>query len=212
MDFTANKHKMFKTNKHKKRKLQNDSDNENEDNVEDIDKFNITTHNNEIYYYEDIYKEQILELIHQVKKLTDELQYLSLRYNFSPNINLHIYSNGGDAFMGLSIYDFIKNNKIPIYTYINGNIASAATFMYLAGYKRFMSPNSTILIHQISTSFWGKFEDLKDECKNTTELMKIVKDLYSENTLMKKKQLDDILKRELFLNYTECQKLGFLKE
>ena len=212
MDFTTNKHRMFKTNKHKKRKLQNDSDNENEDNVEDIDKFNITTHNNEIYYYEDIYKEQILELIHQVKKLTDELQYLSLRYNFSPNINLHIYSNGGDAFMGLSIYDFIKNNKIPIYTYINGNIASAATFMYLAGYKRFMSPNSTILIHQISTSFWGKFEDLKDECKNTTELMKIVKDLYSENTLMKKKQLDDILKRELFLNYTECQKLGFLKE
>tara|TARA_B100001173_G_scaffold309613_1_gene322364 strand:- start:2438 stop:3049 length:612 start_codon:yes stop_codon:yes gene_type:complete len=203
---------MFNTNKHKKRKLQNDSDNENEDNMEDKNKFNITTHGNEIYYYEDIYKEQILELIYQIKTLTNELQYQSLRYNFSPNINLHIYSDGGDAFMGLSIYDFIKNNKIPIHTYINGNIASAATFMYLAGYKRFMSPNSTILIHQISTSFWGKFEDLKDECKNTTELMKIVKDLYSENTLMKKKQLDDILKRELFLTYTECQKLGFLKE
>ena len=29
-----------------------------------------------------------------------------------------------------------------------------------------MTPNSTVLIHQISTSFWGKFEDLKDECKN----------------------------------------------
>ena len=212
MEFTSNKHKMFNTNKHKKRKLQNDSDNENEDNVEDKNKFNITTHGNEIYYYEDIYKEQILELIYQIKTLTNELQYQSLRYNFSPNINLHIYSDGGDAFMGLSIYDFIKNNKIPIHTYINGNIASAATFMYLAGYKRFMSQNSTILIHQISTSFWGKFEDLKDECKNTTELMKIVKDLYSENTLMKKKQLDDILKRELFLTYTECRKLGFLKE
>lgn len=210
MEFTSNKHKMFNTNKHKKRKLQNESDDENEDNNEN--KFNITTHGNEIYYYEDIYKEQILELIYQIKNLTNELQYQSLRYNFSPNINLHIYSNGGDAFMGLSIYDFIKSNKIPIHTYINGNIASAATFMYLAGSKRFMSPNSTILIHQISTSFWGKFEDLKDECKNTTELMKIVKDLYSENTLMKKKQLDDILKRELFLNYTECQKLGFIKE
>lgn len=208
MEFLSNKHKMF--NKHKKRKLQNESDDENEDNNEN--KFNITTHGNEIYYYEDIYKEQILELIYQIKNLTNELQYQSLRYNFSPNINLHIYSNGGDAFMGLSIYDFIKSNKIPIHTYINGNIASAATFMYLAGSKRFMSPNSTILIHQISTSFWGKFEDLKDECKNTTELMKIVKDLYSENTLMKKKQLDDILKRELFLNYTECQKLGFIKE
>jgi len=210
MEFVYKKNKMC--NKHKKRKLQKDSDSENEDIIDPKHKFNIVTHGNEIYYYEDIFKEQILQLIQEIKILNNELQYQSLRYNFSPHINLHIYSDGGDAFMGLSIYDFIKVNKIPIYTYINGNIASAATFMYLAGSKRFMSCNSTILIHQISTSFWGKFEDLKDECKNTTELMKIVKDLYTENTLMKKKQVDDILKRELFLNYNECVKLGFLKE
>lgn len=199
-------------NKNKKRKLQNNINSDDEDNNEENKKFNISTHGNEIYYYEYIYKEQILELIQQIKSLTSELQYQSLCYNFEPNINLHIYSDGGDAFMGLSIYDFIKRNKVPIHTYINGNIASAATFMYLAGTKRFMSSTSTILIHQISTSFWGKFEDLKDECKNTTELMKIVKELYSENTFMKKKQLDDILKRELFLNYTECEKLGFIKQ
>ena len=27
---------------------------------------------------------------------------------------------------------------------------------------------------------------------------------------MKKKQLDEILKRELFLNYHECNKIGFI--
>ena len=112
--------------------------------------------------------------------------------------------------MGLSIYNFIKNNPVPIYTYIDGNIASAATFMFLGGKKRFMNTTATVLIHQISTTFWGKFEDLKDECKNTSELMRIVKDLYSENTNMKKKQLDEILKRELFLNYHECNKIGFI--
>ncbi len=205
MNFSKTLNKQF----NKKRKLQH-----NEEDDEELEqkkpKFNIHTLGNEIYYYEDIDKEQILELIYQIKNLTNELQYQSLRYNFNPIINLHIYSDGGDAFMGLSIYDFIKENKVPIYTFVNGNIASAATFMYLAGTKRYMSPNSTILIHQISTSFWGKFEDLKDECRNTTELMKIVKDLYSENTLMKKKQLDDILKRELFLTYNECEKLGFI--
>ena len=57
---------------------------------------------------------------------------------------------------------------------IMANIASAATFMFLAGKKRFMSPNATVLIHQVSTSFWGKFEDLKDEVKNTTEIMKMI--------------------------------------
>ena len=47
----------------------------------------------------------------QIKNLTNELQYQSLRYNFNPVINLHIYSDGGDAFMGLSIYDFIKSGE-----------------------------------------------------------------------------------------------------
>ena len=108
--------------------------------------------------------------------------------------------------MGLSIYDFLKNLKIPVHTYIDGLIASAATFLFLAGEKRYMTENSAILIHQISTGFWGKFEDLKDEYKNTTELMKIAKKLYADNTNMSKKTIDDLLKRELYLTYKDALK------
>jgi len=175
-------------------------------------KLDINKMGNKIYFYEDIDKETIIALIKEIQVLTYELQLQASKYGFEPHIDLHIYSPGGDAFMGLSIYDFIKQNQVPIYTYIDGNIASAATFMFLAGEKRFMSPNSTVLIHQVSTSFWGKFEDLKDEVKNTTEIMKIVRNLYSSNTMMKKKDIDAILKRELFLNYTECEKNGFITE
>ena len=107
------------------------------------------------------------------------------------------------------MYDFIKNLPIKTYTYIDGMIASAATFIYLAGEQRFMTRNSTVLIHQLSNEFWGKFEDLKDECKNMTHLMYIAKNLYSENTTMKKKQIDELLKRELFLTYNECVKINF---
>jgi ATP-dependent protease ClpP protease subunit len=175
-------------------------------------KLDINKMGNKIYFYEDIYKETILALIKEIQTLTYELQLQASKYGFEPHIDLHIYSPGGDAFMGLSIYDFIRKNAIPVHTYIDGNIASAATFMFLAGAKRFMSPNSTVLIHQVSTTFWGKFEDLKDEVKNTTEIMKIVRNLYSETTSMKKKDIDAILKRELFLNYTECEKNGFITE
>jgi ATP-dependent protease ClpP protease subunit len=85
--------------KNKKRKLANEDDDE--DNAEQKIKYNITTHGNEIYFYEDIYKEQILELINQIKNITFELEYISIKYNVKPVIHLHIYSNGGDAFMGL---------------------------------------------------------------------------------------------------------------
>lgn len=174
--------------------------------------FNIKTKRNEIYYYEDIEKKKILELINQIKDLTYDLQIKSIQYDFEPHINLHIYSDGGDAFMGLSIYEFIKKNKVPIYTYINGYIASAATFMFLAGKKRYMSKNSSVLIHQVSTSFWGKFEDLKDEYQNTINLMDIVRNLYNENTIIKKKELQNLLKRELFLTFEDCRRIGFFTE
>ena len=39
--------------------------------------------------------------------------------------------------------------------------------------------------------------------------MYIAKNLYSENTTMKKKQIDELLKRELFLTYNECVKINF---
>ena len=52
-----------------------------------------------------------------------------------------------------------------------------------------MTENSNILIHQISTGFCGKFEDLKDEYKNTTELMKIAKKFIMIIQICQKKQL-----------------------
>ena len=42
--------------------------------------------------------------------------------------------------------------------------------------------------------------------------MKIVRNLYSENTSMKKKDIDAILKRELFLNYMQCEQNGFITD
>ena len=191
----------------KKRKLSLD---DNDDDVKELKSLNIITHGNNIYYYEPIDKIPILELISQLKDLEAVLINLKYTYDVNPVIKLHIYSEGGDAFMGLSIYDFIKTLKIPVHTYIDGLIASAATFLFLAGKKRFMTENSNILIHQISTGFWGKFEDLKDEYKNTTELMKIAKKIYTDNTSMSKKTIDDIIKRELYLTYQDALKYNIV--
>tara|TARA_B100000575_G_C23108916_1_gene640345 strand:+ start:287 stop:889 length:603 start_codon:yes stop_codon:yes gene_type:complete len=196
-------------NYNKKRKILFNDDNDN-DEVKEQKELSIITKGNNIYYYEPIYKIPILELISQLKELESLLINLKYTYDVNPVIKLHIYSEGGDAFMGLSIYDFIKTLKIPVYTYIDGLIASAATFLFLAGKKRFMTENSNILIHQISTGFWGKFEDLKDEYKNTTELMKIAKKIYTDNTSMSKKTIDDLIKRELYLSYHDALKYNII--
>lgn len=196
---------MFHNNKKRKFSLEDDDDNNKMQN-----ELNITTKGNKIYYYESIEKTPILELIKELKTLEKTLIDIKYTYDVEPVIKLHIYSEGGDAFMGLSIYDFIKTLKVPVYTYIDGLIASAATFLFLAGEKRFMTENGNILIHQISTGFWGKFEDLEDEYKNITELMKIAKNIYTSNTKMKKKTIDTIIKRELYINYHDALKYGIV--
>ena len=196
-------------NFNKKRK-RNNSDTSDEENIEKT--INIITKGTHIYFYDDVDTPQILELISQIKDLESSISINSSRNQFKPVIHLHLYSYGGDAHLGLSMFDFLQNLSIDVYTYIDGLIASAATFIYLAGKKRFMSPYSYILIHQISTNFWGKFEDLKDEVENTTKMMKLCTDIYSKNTSMKKKYIEQILCRELYLNFDECKKYNFIKE
>tara|TARA_B100001175_G_C19496930_1_gene635867 strand:- start:1674 stop:2267 length:594 start_codon:yes stop_codon:yes gene_type:complete len=196
-------------NFNKKRK-RNNSDTSDEENIEKT--INIITKGTHIYFYDDVDTPQILELISQIKDLESSISINSSRNQFKPVIHLHLYSYGGDAHLGLSMFDFLQNLSIDVYTYIDGLIASAATFIYLGGKKRFMSPYSYILIHQISTNFWGKFEDLKDEVENTTKMMKLCTDIYSKNTTMKKKYIEQILCRELYLNFDECKKYNFIKE
>ena len=196
-------------NFNKKRK-RNNSDTSDEENIEKT--INIITKGTHIYFYDDVDTPQILELISQIKDLESSISINSSRNQFKPVIHLHLYSYGGDAHLGLSMFDFLQNLSIDVYTYIDGLIASAATFIYLFGKKRFMSPYSYILIHQISTNFWGKFEDLKDEVENTTKMMKLYLDIYSKNTSMKKKYIEQILCRELYLNFDECKKYNFIKE
>ena len=191
-------------NFNKKRKRNNSEQSEISDSSEE--KLNIITKGSHIYFYEDVDTPPILDLISKIKDLE-----ATLVQSCDPVIHLHIYSYGGDAHLGLSMFDFLQNLSVDVYTYIDGLIASAATFIYLAGKKRFMSPYSYVLIHQISTSFWGKFEDLKDEVENTTKMMKLCTDIYSKNTSMKKKTIEQILSRELYLNYDECKKYNFIK-
>ena len=97
-------------------------------------------------------------------------------------INLHISSNGGDLIIGLAFYDYIKNNKYQINTYVDGYCASAASLIFLGGKERFMSENSFIMIHQLSTLVMGTFSNVVDEYQNCNKLMEKMKNIYRTET------------------------------
>lgn len=182
-------------------------DDEDDDDMEQNDySSTIYTMGNKIYFYQDICAETILHLKKEIYNLEKELTELKTKFNIEPIIELHLYSNGGDVFMGLDMYSHIKKSNIQIDTYVDGMIASAATFIFLAGTNRYIGEYGHILIHQLSTEFWGKYEDLKDEFNNSKALMMNIKDLYQKNCSLPKNKLNEILKRELYLSSADCIK------
>lgn len=127
-------------------------------------------------------------------------------------VYLYINSGGGCAFAGLSIMDHIRLNRVPIITIADGYVASAATFILLGGYERKSMSNAKILIHQLSTAFWGKYADLLDEAQNSEELMETFRKVYVQNTKLHGNRLESLLKKELHMNATSSLNWGIVDE
>ena len=128
------------------------------------------------------------------------------------NINLFIHSWGGDLMAGLSCMDHISNSQIPVTTIVDGFAASAAAVMFLGGSVRKMMKHSFVLIHQLSTGFWGKYEDIKDEVKNCDLLMENALDIYKSKTNIPPKKLKTFMKRDVYLTFKKCIKYEIADE
>ena len=69
-----------------------------------------------------------------------------------------------------------------------------------------------MLIHQLSSSTWGKMHELEDEMENLKKLMDKIKELYMKYAKMNEKELDDILKRDIWWNSKKCLETGLVDE
>lgn len=178
--------------------------------------------NNHIYFYNDINTTSILELVKNINYLNKKIKNETSNYNITYDtecdsnvyIYLHINSFGGYVFDALAGVDTIINSEIPIISIIEGCAASAATFLSIVCYKRYMRPHSSMLIHQLSGGYWGTYEQMCDDMKNSKYLMKIIKDIYIEysNQLLTSDKLDKYLKRDIWWSPKKCKKLGLIDE
>jgi ATP-dependent Clp protease protease subunit len=173
----------------------------------------IAVHENKIYYYAGVNRDSASELNKKIGEL--ESKSLTLANNLDidpPTLRLMINSGGGSITAGISSMDTILRTKVPVHTYVDGFCASAATFLSVVGSCRFMSRNSYMLIHQLSSSLWGKYSEIEDEKKNLDLMMETIKNVYSEYTKVPMKKLDEILKHDLLWDAKTCLKYGLIDE
>ena len=171
---------------------------------------------NNIYFYTDVTKRTVCKLNTIIDSLNSSLTADLHALNISVNkmtINLFINSGGGSIHAGLSAMDHIRASRIPITTIIDGECASAATFLSLGGHRRLIKKHAFILIHQLSIDgFWGNYEEFKDEFKNCDMLMKVLSNLYTSNTKITKKKITQILSRELYMNSKQAISIGLVDD
>jgi ATP-dependent protease ClpP protease subunit len=169
---------------------------------------------NIIYFYAGVSMKENFTLNKEISRLDREMQMISMKLGLKVPIPIHLKINsyGGSVFAAFGSIDYMKQSKTPIYTYIDGCAASAGTIMSVCGDQRFIGENSYMLVHQLSSQHWGKYQELQDDMKNSDALMKRIKEIYEERTKIPKVKMDEILKHDLWWDAKTCLKYGLVDE
>ena len=162
---------------------------------------------NEILFYGDIDRDNALEFVLQFKKLEIELLKKKAELvGYEPQIRISIMSDGGDIFSGLNMMNVLERSRVKVVTIAQGSCCSAATFVFLGGSERRIGKNAYLLIHQLTTEFWGNFQDLRNEMKTSAKFMKMLKNMYMSKTEIPERKFKRLMKKDIYLSPDKCIK------
>ena len=166
---------------------------------------NICTQHNHIYFNDDISNETMFSLNRELRSLDDKLFVISMIHRISPMpIYLHLTTNGGMIHAAFTAVDCIRSLRSPVYTVVEGFVASAGTLLSLAGEKRYIQPNAYMLFHELRSGFWGKMSDIDQEYTNLRKVMDHLIRYYAEKTPITAKVLEKLLSKDSIWNAQEC--------
>ncbi len=186
---------------------------EEEKEEEEKEEDKIYRENNHIYFYTEIDRKSISNLNFLIREAEEYCIITSLRLRIDElPIYLHIYSNGGYIHAAFAAIDVINSCKVPVYSIIEGATASAGTLLSVVCKKRFIRPTAYMLIHQLSSEFWGKMSEITDEYKNLTNVMDKITKIYKKYSKLTPKKLEKLLKHDLWLDAKKSIKYGLVDE
>lgn len=132
----------------------------------------------------------------------------------SKDINIYINSPGGAVTSGLAIYDTIQFVKPDVATYCVGQATSMAALLLAAGTKgkRFVLPNSRIMIHQPWGGIQGAAEDISRHAKEILNLRDKINQILSAHTGQALDKIQKDTDRDYFMSAQEAKEYGLIDE
>jgi ATP-dependent Clp protease protease subunit len=145
--------------------------------------------------------------------ITAQLLFLEAE-NPKKEIHMYINSPGGLVTAGLAIYDTMEYVRPPVQTFCIGQAASAASLLLCAGKKgeRYALPNSRIMVHQPSASYYGQAADIARHAQEIVKLKRRLNEIYAKHTGQTVEAVEKLLDRDTYMTAEEAKNFGILDQ
>lgn len=168
--------------------------------------------------YSRLLTDRIVFLGEQVNAQTANLVVAQLLFlaNEDPkrDIKLYINSPGGSVYDGLAIIDTMNYIEPDVQAIGIGLQASMGAMLLSCGAKgkRYLLPNSRVMIHQPSSGTEGKITDQEIALKEGIEIKKRLLEIFAEQTGKSMKQVEKDMDRDNWMSAQEAKEYGIVDE
>ena len=130
------------------------------------------------------------------------------------DIKLYINSPGGSVTAGLAIYDTMQYISCNVSTICVGMAASMAAVLLAAGEKgkRFVLPNSEILLHQPMGGITGQASEIEIGAKQILKIKAKLNLILVKHIGKPLKNIENDTDRDFYLSAEEAKKYGVVDE
>lgn len=169
-----------------------------------------------LFLSEEVTSSSVAPIIERIVEidLEDTVQSELVKDYARTPILLFINSPGGTIYDGLALIDVIQSSTTPVWTICIGKGMSMGLNIFLAGKKRFIGKNATLMYHGASMGGQNDLHKMKLELKESERLQEILNKQILSKTKIKQKVLEHYIKlrEDWYINPQQAIKLGFAEE
>ena len=130
------------------------------------------------------------------------------------DISLYVNSPGGSVYAGLAIYDTMQFIKPDVQTICVGVAMSMGALLLAGGAhgKRMATPNSKILIHQVSAGFQGQATDIEIHAKEIIDVRRRLDEILAKHTNQDLERVARDTERDYFMSAEEAKEYHLIDQ
>ncbi|WP_188454100.1 ATP-dependent Clp endopeptidase proteolytic subunit ClpP [Virgibacillus oceani] len=128
------------------------------------------------------------------------------------DISIYINSPGGSITAGMAIYDTMQLIKPDVSTICTGMAASMGAFLLTAGEigKRYVLPNSEVMIHQPLGGTQGQATDIEIHTRRILEMREKINEILAERSGQPLEVIQRDTERDNFMTSTRAVEYGLV--